>query len=57
VLALGIGMVVMTGYRLCERLGAPPLDVNDPIPFMLLAWGVGQWLGLRRFGSAEEARP
>ena len=56
-LAFGTGVVVMTGYRLCERLGAPPLDINDPIVFMLLAWAFGQWLGMRRFGGSEEGQP
>lgn len=53
--AFGIGMVVMMGYRLCERLGAPKLDVNDAALVMVLCWMAGQWLGARRYTvSAEE---
>src|SRR5688572_6726928 len=34
--AFGAGVVVMMTYRLCERLGAPQLDVNDPSLVMML---------------------
>jgi len=52
--AFGAGIVAMMGYRLCERLGAPKLDVNDASLVMLLCWIGGQWLGARRYGSSEE---
>lgn len=53
--AFGTGIVVMMGYRLCERLGAPKLDVNDASLVMLLCWLAGQWLGARRYADAEES--
>ena len=53
--AFGAGIVAMTGYRLCERLGAPKLDVNDASLVMLLCWIGGQWLGARRYADAEES--
>lgn len=52
--AFGAGIVAMMGYRLCERLGAPKLDVNDAALVMLLCWLGGQWLGSRRYAVAEE---
>ena len=52
--AFGAGIVAMMGYRLCERLGAPKLDVNDPAFGMLLVWIGGQLLGARRFAVPEE---
>ena len=53
-IAFGAGIVSMMGYRLCERLGAPKLDVNDAALVMLLCWIGGQWLGSRRYAIAEE---
>ena len=53
-LAFGAGAVAMMGYRLCERLGAPKLDINDPFLVMLLVWVGGQYLGARRYAIAEE---
>ena len=52
--AFGAGIVAMMSYRLCERLGAPKLDVNDAALLMLLCWFGGQWLGARRYDVAEE---
>ena len=52
--AFGAGIVVMMAYRLCERLGAPKLDVNDASLVMLLAWIAGQWLGARRYSAVAE---
>lgn len=52
--AFGAGIVVMMGYRLCERLGAPKLDVNDAALVMLLCWFGGQVLGSRRYAGEEE---
>lgn len=50
----GAGIVVMMSYRLCERLGAPKLDVNDAALVMLVTWVGGQWFGARRYQAAEE---
>jgi len=55
-LAFGTGVVLTMGYRLCERLGAPEIDINDPLLVMLLAWGIGQWIGIRRYAGVEEAQ-
>ena len=52
--AFGAGIVAMMAYRLCERLGAPKLDVNDAALIMLACWAGGQWLGARRYAVAEE---
>ena len=52
--AFGMGLVAMMGYRLCERLGAPKLDVNDGGLVLFIAWIGGQWIGARRFAVAEE---
>ncbi|MFA6956765.1 MAG: hypothetical protein WC538_12930 [Thermoanaerobaculia bacterium] len=50
-LALGFGaaLVFMLFWRLCERLGAPKLDVVDPVLVMVAFWAAGQWMGLRRY--------
>ncbi|HYR29478.1 MAG TPA: hypothetical protein VEU30_13490 [Thermoanaerobaculia bacterium] len=52
--AFGTGIVAMMVWRLCERLGAPKLDVNDASMVMILTWAAGQWLGGRRYAAAEE---
>jgi hypothetical protein len=52
--AFGAGAVFMPVYRLCERLGAPKLDSIDPLIVILLAWALGQWLGIRRYAGGEE---
>ncbi|MGN6184399.1 MAG: hypothetical protein ACTHQM_12180 [Thermoanaerobaculia bacterium] len=54
-LAFGFGTVAMMGYRLCERLGAPKLDINDSFFVMLLTWVIAQWVGFRRYAGDEEA--
>ncbi len=48
-LGFGAAIVFMLFWRLCERLGAPKLDVSDPVLIMVLFWAAGQWIGLRRF--------
>lgn len=53
-LAFGIGAVAMMGYRLCERLGAPKLDINDPFLVMMLVWIGAQIIGARRYAVGEE---
>ena len=52
--AFGVGAVTMTGYRLAERLGAPTLDINDPLLVMMVTWLGGQWIGMRRYAVTEE---
>lgn len=47
--AFGAGFLFMTGYRLCERLGAPPLEVDDPLLPMIVVWMIATWLGTRRY--------
>jgi hypothetical protein len=45
----GTGMIFMMGYRLLERIGAPELDMNDPLLVMLLVWAVWQMVAARRY--------
>jgi len=52
--SFGATVVFMMGYRLCERLGAPKLDVDDPMMVMILVLALGQWLGIRRYAGGEE---
>jgi len=52
-LAFGMGVVVMMGYRLCERLGAPKMDVNDPLLVMMLVWIGAQLVFARRYAGGE----
>ena len=52
--AFGAGIIVMMSYRLCERLGAPKLDVNDAALVMLVTWIAGQVVGARRYAAVEE---
>lgn len=53
-LGFGAGAVFMLTWRLCERLGAHKLDMDDPFIVMMLFWGLGQWLGVRRYAGGEE---
>jgi len=48
-LGFGAGALFMMSYRLFERLGAPGLDLNDPLLVMVLAWTVGLVHGARRY--------
>lgn len=52
--AFGAGLITMMVWRLCERLGAPKLDVNDAALVMMLTWTAGQYLGARRYAATEE---
>ncbi len=52
-LAFGAGVVAMMTYRLCERLGAPKLDINDSFFVMMITWVLGQYLGARRYAGDE----
>jgi hypothetical protein len=49
----GAGAIFMLGYRLCERIGAPKLDVDDGFLVMMLFWALGQYLGYRRYSAVE----
>jgi hypothetical protein len=53
--SFGAAVIFMFGWRLCERLGAPKLDVDDPVFVMMVVWGVAQWLGYRRYAVGGEA--
>ncbi len=57
-LALGFcaGVMFMLIWRLCERLGAPKLDMDDPFIVMMLFWALGQYLGTRRYSATGEER-
>jgi hypothetical protein len=48
-LGFGAGAVAMMADRLAERAGAAPLDVNDALLVMLLAYAVGVVLARRRY--------
>jgi hypothetical protein len=52
--AFGAGLITMMVWRLCERLGAPKLDVNDAALVMIITWTAGQYLGARRYAATEE---
>jgi len=53
--AFGAGAVFTLGYRLCERIGAPRLDVSDGYLVMMIFWTLGQYLGYRRYSTPVEA--
>lgn len=55
-LGFGIGVVLMMVYRLCERLGAPKLDVNDAALVMVVTWIAAQFIGSRRYSAGAEER-
>lgn len=50
-LALGfaVGVVFALVYPLLEKLGAPAGGENATAAVMMLAWGLGTWLGTRRY--------
>jgi hypothetical protein len=48
-LGFGAGAVGMTAYRLFERAGAPPVDVNDALLVMLLGYVAGVVTARRRY--------
>ncbi len=53
-LSFGATFVFMLGYRLCERLGALKLDVDDPLMVMAVVFSIGQWIGMRRYAGGEQ---
>ncbi len=53
-IAFGATVVFMMGYRLCERLGAPKLDINDPMMVAAIMFAVWQWVGVQRYGGGEQ---
>ena len=56
-LSYGATIVFMLGWRLCERLGAPKLDVNDPLIIMVGVFAIAQLIGHRRYTSESEETP
>ncbi|HUP58888.1 MAG TPA: hypothetical protein VNA69_00565 [Thermoanaerobaculia bacterium] len=52
--SFGATLVFMLGYRLCERLGAMKLDVNDPVMVMVIVFAIGQWTAMRRYAAGVE---
>jgi len=55
-LGFGAGALFMLGYRLFERLGAPKLDMVDPLPVMVVFWAVGQYIGHRRYSGGGDGK-
>ena len=53
-LSFGVTILFMIGWRLCERLGAPKLDVDDPLIVMVVIFAIGQILGTRRYTTDDE---
>lgn len=53
--AFGASAFFMLGWRLCERLGAPKLDVDDPFFVMVIVWAVAQAVAFGRYGSDADA--
>ncbi|HJQ38096.1 MAG TPA: hypothetical protein VKB93_13245 [Thermoanaerobaculia bacterium] len=49
--SFGATIVFMLGWRLCERLGAPKLDVNDPLIVMSAVFAIAQLIGHRRYAE------
>ena len=45
----GSGVLFMIGYRLLERVGAPPLDICFPFAVMIIAWAISQWIATRKY--------
>ncbi len=52
-LSYGATIVFMLGWRLCERLGAPKLDVNDPLIIMVGVFAIAQLIGHRRYAETQ----
>lgn len=50
-LGFGAGWMFMLCYRVFERLGAPQLDIGNPILIMAFTFALGQYLGIRRYRS------
>ena len=51
---MGAALIIMPTWRLCERLGAPKLDSVDPLLFIVIAWAIGHWRGLRHYAAPAE---
>jgi len=45
----GVGCVLLTGYYLFERAGAPHLGLSGAAALMLIVWGIGTALARRRY--------
>jgi hypothetical protein len=52
-LGFGAGAVVGLVYPLLEKLGAPALGGHATLLAMMLSWGLGSWLGMRRYSGAN----
>ena len=52
--SFGATALFMLGWRLCERLGAPKLDVDDPFLVMIVVWLTSVVVGFRRYAGSEE---
>ena len=48
-LGFGVGLVFMMGYRLLERMGAPVMDVNDPVFIMTMSYVLGVLISNRSY--------
>jgi hypothetical protein len=54
-LGFGLGAVFSLLYPLLEGLGAPKLDGSTTALVMMLSWGAGSWLGMRRYAGRGAA--
>ena len=52
-IAFGAAIIFMIGWRMCERLGAPKLDVDDPVIVMVVVFSIVQWVGTQRYAVEE----
>jgi hypothetical protein len=52
-LGFGLGAAVSLIYPLLEMLGAPHLGGYAAALVMLLSWGLGSWLGARRYSGTS----
>lgn len=48
-LGFGVGWLVICGYPLFERLGAPAADISDYLVAMVIAYSIGSVVGRRRY--------
>ncbi len=50
-IGFGAGVIFVMGYGLLEHIGAPALNIADPVLVFVSFWALGQWLAMRRYGS------
>ena len=48
-LGFGVGLVAAVSWELLKELGVVEGDPSDVLFFMVLAYGLGIWLGVRRY--------